>query len=168
MVHRRHCGRAQRPGYDGFTLVEAMVALLVLSVGVIGAAALHGQSLAAGRTAIYRSQAVSLASDMAERIRLNRRAQSAYQGVAADHGCDEPTDAGGRDCTPAELAADDLLAWNSAIAATLPVGQGSVSVDTGTNSTTYTVTVSWNDATASGRTSFPLTFRLSVYDDSLP
>src|SRR5690606_1731695 len=66
----------------GFSLLEAMVALVVLSVGMLGIAALHGQSLAASRTAQLRTQAVNLAGDMADRIRVNRLGAAAYAGAA--------------------------------------------------------------------------------------
>ena len=64
----------------GFSLVEAMVTLVVLSVGMIGIARFYGQGLGAGRTALYRTLAVNLAADMADRIRVNRLAGSAYDG----------------------------------------------------------------------------------------
>ena len=69
----------------GFTLIEVMVALLVLSVGMIGVAALHGQALAASGTAIYRSQAINLAGSIADRIRANRLARAAYAGPTPDN-----------------------------------------------------------------------------------
>ena len=47
----------------GFTLIEAMVALIVLSVGLLGIAALYGQTLRASRTSLYRTEAVNLAAD---------------------------------------------------------------------------------------------------------
>ena len=68
---------------SGFGLVEALVALVVVSVGMIGIAVLYGQGLGASRTALYRTQAVILASDMADRIRLNRRAGAIYQTAGA-------------------------------------------------------------------------------------
>ena len=52
--------RAER----GFSLVEAMVSLVVISVGMIGMAALYGQGLGAGRTAMYRTIAVNLAAEL--------------------------------------------------------------------------------------------------------
>jgi type IV pilus assembly protein PilV len=162
MAHRRNLKSKATRKSPGFTLVEAMVALLVLSVGVIGVAALHGQSLAASRAAIFRSQAIGFAGDMAERIRLNRGARSAYAGDARHYACDAPSDRGGVACPPPELAAYDLFVWNQEIAAALPGGQGSVIVDTNLDPATYTVSVSWDEATESDRASFPLTFRLAV------
>ena len=49
----------------GFSLIEALVALVVLSVGMIGIAALYGQGLGAARTALYRTIAVNLAASTA-------------------------------------------------------------------------------------------------------
>ena len=54
----RHRSRQQQ---RGFGLVESLVALVVMSVGMIGIAALYGQGLGASRTALYRTQAVNLA-----------------------------------------------------------------------------------------------------------
>ena len=60
-----------RKGQRGFSLIEVLVALVVLSIGMLGIAALYVDSLRSGRTAIHRTQAVILVSDMAERIRAN-------------------------------------------------------------------------------------------------
>ena len=125
----------------GFSLTETLVSLIVISVGMIGIAAMYGQGLGASRTALYRSQAVNLAADMADRIRANRTATTAYEGAAADRNCD-PGD--NKDCSAAEMAAHDLWLWTSQVAAQLPAGAGSVSVDT-TTPPTYTISVTWQE-----------------------
>lgn len=136
--------RARRP--LGFSLIETMVALVVLSVGMIGIAALYGQSLGAGRTALFRSQAVNLVSDMADRIRLNRLGQMSYQDAEpADNGCD-PAGGGGVDCTPEQVAAYDLYVWQREIERVLPDGGGQVFVDPASNPAKYTIRVSWQEA----------------------
>jgi type IV pilus assembly protein PilV len=147
----------------GFTLIETMVALLVLSVGMIGVAALHGQTLAMSSTAMNRSEAVSLAGDMADRIRVNRGARMAYEGAAADNDCDEPTGGGGGDCTEAEMAAHDLFVWQAQVQQGLPGGVGAVDVNTGTNPTTYTISVSWDEASELNPVDFEFTFQLPLY-----
>ena len=76
-------GRVRCRGAAGFTIVEVLVALVVLSVGMLGIAGLYVVTLQSGGTAIYRTQAVNLASDMADRIRANRNAGVAYQNGAA-------------------------------------------------------------------------------------
>ena len=65
----------------GFTLVELLIALLVLSIGMLGIAALFAESLQAGRSAQLRTQAVSIAADLADRIRANHVSAGAYAGT---------------------------------------------------------------------------------------
>ena len=127
---------------SGFSLIEAMVTLVVLSVGMIGIASLYGQGLGAGRTALYRTQAVNLAADMADRIRLNRLAGAAYGGGANNNACDPPLAA--LPCTPAQMAAHDLFRWQASVVAMLPNGAGTVRFANGTPPT-YTINVTWEE-----------------------
>jgi type IV pilus assembly protein PilV len=125
----------------GFSLIEAMVSLVVVSVGMIGIASLYGQGLGAGRTALFRTQAVNLAADMADRIRVNRQGGAAYGGASADNGCDP---GGGADCTPAEMAAHDLFMWSGQVAQQMPNGVGVVQF-AATVPPTYTIQVTWQE-----------------------
>lgn len=61
----------------GFTLVEVLVALFVLSVGIIGAAATQAKARAAGQQTALMAAAVQLAESLAERMRANPIAMSA-------------------------------------------------------------------------------------------
>jgi type IV pilus assembly protein PilV len=126
---------------SGFGLIESLVALVVISVGMIGIAALYGQGLRASGTALYRTIAVNLAADMADRIRVNRRGNAAYGGAAADGDCDA---GGDTDCTVAAMAAHDLFEWEALVAAQLPGGVGDVQF-TGTTPPTYTISVDWTE-----------------------
>lgn len=143
---------APLPPPQGFTLVEVLVALVVLSIGLLGIAALYVESLRAGREALTRSNGVTLAGDMADRIRANRQAGAAYRKAATDVGnLDLNCEQGGTsaNCTPAVMAAYDIAAWENAIKATLPGGNeatGIIAVDTSTNPSTYVITVSWVEA----------------------
>lgn len=58
----------------GFTLLEVMLTIAVLSVGLLGLAAMQVIGLKSSNTASFRSQATLVAADMVERIRLNPRA----------------------------------------------------------------------------------------------
>ena len=126
----------------GFGLVESLVALVVVSVGMIGIAVLYGQGLGASRTALFRTQAVILASDMADRIRLNRMAGSIYQsgGAGTNRNC-EP---GGAMCTPTQMAEHDLFVWNAQIDRQLPGADGVV-LFAATAQPTYTVRITWQE-----------------------
>jgi type IV pilus assembly protein PilV len=161
-MHRRALPALQDHA-NGFTLIETMVALIVLSVGMIGVAALHGRSLSATGAAIHQSQAIALAGDMADRIRINRGAGADYAGEAADFGCDAATGDGGHDCSEAEMAAHDLFVWENQVADSLPGGQGTVAVDMTTNPTSYTVAVSWNEPSSEDPVTFSFTFKLPAY-----
>ncbi len=136
----------------GFTLIEALVALVVLSIGMLGIAALYVESLKAGRTAIYRTQAVALAADMADRIRVNPvplpaddpdapAIQAAYLGSGANQGCV----GGGVDCTQAEMADHDVFLWNQVLQGLLPNGQGEIEVNDAVLPAEYTIRVTWSE-----------------------
>ena len=128
---------------DGFTMVEAMVALVVLAVGMLGIAGLYVTTLRSGGGAIYRMQAVNLASDLADRIRANRTAKMAYLNPAADNNC---YGAASVNCGSALMAANDLFVWQQQIAAILPSGNGVLIVVPGAVATgpfIYTITITW-------------------------
>jgi type IV pilus assembly protein PilV len=137
--------RARIHSNRGFSMVEAMVALLVLAVGMLGIAGLYVTSLRASSSALLRTQAVNLAADMADRIRANPTAGAAYAGAAANNGCV----GGGADCTPAALAADDLFRWQQALAAALPddgnvnTPQATIAVAGANQPFSYVITVTW-------------------------
>lgn len=136
------------PAQRGFTLVEALVALVVLSIGMLGIAALYVESLRAGREALTRSTAVMLAGDMADRIRANRNGGAAYAKAATDAGTESAScEEGGAsaNCTPAVMAAHDIALWEAEIKASLPGGDAATgTIEVGdTTPRTYNITVSW-------------------------
>jgi type IV pilus assembly protein PilV len=102
----------------GATLVEVLVALLVLSIGLLGVAALQVSALQTNQGAHVRSQASVLAYDIADRMRANR-------AVALAGGYNvlyTVTPSGGA------LNELDLQNWKAALTNTLPTGQGEISL----------------------------------------
>jgi type IV pilus assembly protein PilV len=130
----------------GFSLVEALVALVVLSVGMLGIAALYVESLRSGRTALLRTQAVTLAADMADRIRANRSGGIAYEAIVTSANTNAACAPLGAGCTPAALASHDKAVWLGAIEFALPGGTGTIDFDGTTTPATYTITISWTEA----------------------
>ncbi len=126
---------------QGFTLVEVLIALIIMSVGMLGIAGLYVHSMQAGRTSLFRHHAVTLAGDIADRIRANPRAGGAYTGAGANSNCVD----GGIDCTPAEMAANDAFLWGLQAADTLPFGTVVIVFDNGPIPPTYQITVQWNE-----------------------
>lgn len=114
----------------GFTLIEALVALVVLSVGMLGIAALYLDSLRASRSALWRTQAVESVADIADRIRANPLPLSAtnLEGGAAYEIAFGATPSVACNPTatftdPKAAARNDVACWVARIAAALPGGE---------------------------------------------
>jgi type IV pilus assembly protein PilV len=129
----------------GFSLVEVLIALVIMSVGMLGIAGLYVQSMQAGRTSMFRHHAVTLAGDVADRIRANPRAGVAYNHAANATGTDNSCVTGGVDCNPADMAANDIFLWQAQANDTLPTGDVAVVFNAGLNPPTYQITISWNE-----------------------
>ena len=127
----------------GFTLVEVLIALIILSVGMLGIAGLYVHSMQAGRTSLFRHHAVTLAGDVADRIRANPIAGINYEAAGADNNCVN----GGVDCTRVQMAANDIFLWDQQAADTLPNGTIAVDFVDGVAGLppTYEITVAWDE-----------------------
>jgi type IV pilus assembly protein PilV len=102
----------------GFTLIEVLVALFVLSVGLLGAAAMQAKARALHTDATMRSSALLIASSLAERMRANPVAMSLpdasnpYLRIDIDSGAlaTSPNSCfGDANCSPPDLAAFDAF-----------------------------------------------------------
>lgn len=134
-----------RDSNRGFSLIEVMIALVVLSIGLVGLAALLVQGQKYNRSALISSQATFLAYDMADRMRANRAgvnadAYDAIDGTETDPGCIDSTSG----CSPTNLAQYDGFAWGGLLSRVLPGGIGTVTEPAwSTDNTEFRVTVSW-------------------------
>ncbi len=116
----------------GFTLAEVLVTLVIFAFGMLGVAGLQISSLGSMDSAQFRSVASMKASELAERIRANPGA--GYPAATpADHKCHVAHYASRNvppaDCSPAQLAADDMMDWGQELAGRLPQGRGAVCID---------------------------------------
>ena len=112
--------------HQGFSLIEVLVALLVLSIGLLGLAALQTTSLQYNTGSYHRTQATFLAYDIIDRMRANGDAianadgtgydQPVSTNVASSTNCNTPT----ANCTSAQLALYDVSNWYARAVATLP------------------------------------------------
>lgn len=133
--HRRKFDRSA-----GFTLLEVLIALVVLSIGLLGIAALQGVGLRSSHGAYLTSQASLLAYDMADRIRANPTGYPVTINFSTD--CPEPP----LPTTP--LAAADLAEWSCSVENLLPEGTGSIVGSVSpldVNMTRYTIRIGWID-----------------------
>ena len=133
----------------GFSLVEVLIALIIMSVGMLGIAGLYVQSMQAGRTSMLRHHAITLAGDVADRIRANPTAGAAYAAAA---GQDNNCVAQNANCNVAQMAAHDIFLWQAqALEFLPPMGDGSQQVEVvfnaGTLPPSYQITIRWDEPT---------------------
>ena len=130
-------------GQRGFSLVEVLIALVIMSVGMLGIAGLYVQSMQAGRTATFRHHAVTLAGDVADRIRANPGAGDTYAlPGGADNGCV----ALGTNCSGPDMAEHDVFLWTEQAQESLPSGQVTVTFDGAVTPATYQIDIEWIEA----------------------
>jgi type IV pilus assembly protein PilV len=134
----------------GFTLAEVFTALLVIGIGLIGIAALYGETADPDPEAKPRLQAEQLAQTMAERVRVNSAGRAGYASIV------------GVVCVPdkkppraLDAAAQEAACWQDEVQRALPNGTGSITRDLTTMPPTYVVAVSWS-APGAGAASYVL------------
>jgi type IV pilus assembly protein PilV len=171
----------------GFSLVEVMVALVVISVGLLGIAKMQALAISSTSNARSRSLAALEAASLASTMRADRSYWTSITAdpnvavataptgftasdtalVAPGGGCSSTASA----CTaPAQLAAQDVKDWATALSTAIPGGTATINctVATATVPTSCTITLTWtenlvqmNTATATGATQAATSFALN-------
>lgn len=144
---------------NGFTILEVLIALLVLMMGMVAIAGAQTMAMSHNHSAFLRSQAIIQAHDMADRLYANPDAvKNGSYGVTQSNPTPCLTSLGAGDenlalvdCTADELAYYDLKEWNDTNANVLPSGAGTV---TGPVNGIYTITLTWTDNEQSESFSF--------------
>lgn len=176
---------SQHHKQTGFTLLESMLTLFVLTIGILGVAGLQMRGMDSGRLASQRMIVVVKTQEIIERMRANvgygtpiffkagaipRNNLMFYNGAVATNGnCNDGTTV----CNPAALAADDIDEWRSSLAAALPALAGSTITVTPAASQdapyTVTVTVTWADKNTPQLTTAanPNAYNVSSYTTTL-
>lgn len=131
--------KRRRSSQGGFTLIEVLVAVLIVSVGVLGVAGLQLLSLQNNTSALFRTEAIQSAYDIMDRARANRFED---YSLAMDDDAPAAPNCMAQNCSPVQMRRFDLAAWREALADNLPEGTGAVERDGGR----MTVTVRWQDS----------------------
>lgn len=120
----------------GFTLVEVLIAMLLLAIGVLGLAGAQLGALKYNQTASGRTQASFLAYSIADAMRANKKNAASYV-IALN-----PTVP-----TGTSIAEVDLKNWLVSLSTQLPAGTGSITCSCGASETSYavTITVRWDE-----------------------
>lgn len=146
----------QPPGHHaGFSLLEVLIALVILSVGLLGIAGMISTTMKTNDSAYMRTQATALAYNVIDRIRANQNAaQNGDYDIAIGTpapGSSTVCNGNSANCTGVNLAAFDLAQWKTALTSPsngLPSGDGSITTSTVGGVFMVRVAVQWNDSRA--------------------
>ncbi len=157
--------RASQSRHDGFTLIESMVAAVILTIGLLALTGMQSFSLRKNVDANNQTRVTNLAADMLERVQFNRRKAANYHLISVSSGT-----------TTCPTAATDVMAngdctqWRTLLlSSNLQNIAGTVTVSNptppnpdplGLNRSTVTVQVTWNEAASDEVTAASKTVRL--------
>lgn len=138
----------------GLTLLEILIALVVLSVGLLGIAGMQATGLRNNHAAYTKTQATALAMDMADRIRANPKGAAkdadSYTGFDTTGVIPEDPKCIDDGCTPAQMAAFDKYQWSQPLisndAPLLPGGRGIIT----RAGDLFTITLLWLEPSYKG------------------
>ncbi|MAZ89155.1 MAG: type IV pilus modification protein PilV [Cellvibrionaceae bacterium] len=142
-----------RASHAGSTMIETLVALLILAVGLLSIQAMQLVSLRTNTSSYLRTEAQLLAEDITDRILAyeditDPADNDDYDGIDTDNGAADPG-CGVVGCTQAQQLALDTFEWKTEIESRLPGGRGTVVFNAGA----YDLTVMWdNDKTGANGT----------------
>jgi len=128
----------KRQGQKGLSLVESMIALLVISVGLLGIASLQITAMNMNASALHHSQAVWIAYNITDRIRANISEFNNYDGIDTSIGYSQ--DCVTNTCSTAQMLTADAADWQVMVSG-LPAGRGII----GSNADGLLVQVMWDD-----------------------
>lgn len=133
-THRSAFGRRHQ---GGFSLIEVMIAILVLGFGLLGFALLQTMNVRYTQSANYRTQATNLSYELLDQIRMNRVSAARYVGSyeATTSNCEPPT---GANIVESTYMNDWRCRLGKALGA-------EASAEVTRNNNVITVQVSWGD-----------------------
>lgn len=111
---------------SGFALIESLIAIVVMTLGILGILGVQMRTLTDTSTTLRRAQAIRLIDDLSERMKVNpnalRNAGSFVSAFNSPHSIASCSSG----CNLTQLAAYDLADWNQTVSNTLPQGQASI------------------------------------------
>ena len=132
---------------QGFTLIEVLIALVVLAVGLLGLAGLQVMALKNNQSTYVRGQANLIANDVIDRIRANPTLKELYlTSVVAvpNNGSDTQCNqckVVGNSCTPPQLVIQDLCDWQEQLSKVSNETTGAITNNNGI----YSIAIRWDE-----------------------
>ena len=133
---------------NGFTIIEVLITMVILSIGVLGLGLLQLTEMQNTQGGYLRSQAAILAYDIIDSMRANVPAVTAGNyGLAFTAPTPAAVDCYGlaANCTTQQMASSDLNRWRTVLAAYMPSGNGQITTVLNATTTQVTVSVQWFD-----------------------
>ncbi len=146
--------RALGKSESGFTLLEGMLAAVILATGLLGLASMQGYSLGRNVDANETTRVTNFAADIVERVQFNRRNAIAYNGIDTNVACTI-------DATAQPMARGDCDQWRNLLTGGLAAGLGGLRGQVAVavvgpivpplNQSRVVVTMTWTGASGAGK-----------------
>ena len=121
----------------GVGMIEVLVAIVILTFGMLGLAGLQSRILSFNQSSLYRSQATALTDDILDRMRADRANARAERW-------DTLITAASSSISGPAIFQSDLREWKEEVERLLPAGAASIDLDPTNN--IVTVTIQWDDS----------------------
>ena len=123
---------------SGFTLIESILTLFILTIGILGVAGLQMQGMRSANLAIQRMAVTVKTQDLFDRMRANSANIADYAtSGATNNGCNT-----GTSCSAAQMVSHDLFMWRNDLTSALP---GVPTLNINIVASVVTVAVQWTD-----------------------
>ena len=115
----------------GITLLESLVAIVVMALGILGILGVQMRTLSDTQTGVRRAQAIRLIEDMGERMKANPSALANLSSYVSNFAASPTVPSCASGCTAANLATNDGAVWKRTVRESLPLGKASIFVAPG-------------------------------------
>ena len=131
----------------GFSMLEILITLVIVAIALLGTAGLQVNAMRMNKGSQFRTQAIFLASDMAERMEANKAEAilGTYAVAATSAVGAAATNCAAAACNSAGLAAWDINQWGTSITNVLPQPSWSITQTVAGNPSTYSIVINWTD-----------------------
>lgn len=137
----------------GITLIESLVAIVVMALGILGILGVQMRTLTDTQTSVRRAQAIRLIEDMGERMKANPSALANLSSYVTNFAAAPTVPSCASGCTAANLATYDVAVWKRTVRENLPLGKASIFVAPGEadgNRRQLGVMIAWRENEAAG------------------
>jgi type IV pilus assembly protein PilV len=146
----------------GFTLIEVLISLIILSVGLLGLGLLQAQSLKASYSSNHRTQATNLAYQLLDEIRANRRLAYRYSYISSSQITGMNTSSCNVQPNTGDIVADDINGWECQVAKDLPGGTATITMPFNGVAGNINIQLTWTDQRFQNAADQNTTFNLST------